>query len=263
MTAQPTMQGSLLTQSWVLAGQLLTRWRRDRAVLMGSLLFPVCLMLVYHVVLGEQVRKVTGVDSLYGLVPISAVLSALFGSMGNAVSITIDRQSGLLSRMWVLPIHRSSAVTGRLTAEAMRALIGTVSITVLGLAMGMRFAHGWLAALAFILVPSVVVLGFTALVMALAIRANARTVMTWLVGIIVSLAFVNPGTTPIGLFPDWLRPFVRVQPMSPPVETMRALAYGGPLLWPLTLTLMWAIGLLAIFTPIALRGYRKAAESRE
>lgn len=261
MTTQPGAQGSLLTQSWVQAGQLLLRWRRDRAVLLGSLLFPICLMLVYQMVLGDQVRKVTGVNSLYGLVPISAVLSALFGSMGNAVGITTDRQSGLLSRMWVLPIHRTSAVTGRLTAEAVRALIGTVLITVLGVAMGLRFVHGWPAALAFVLVPSAVVLGFTALVMALAIRSNSRTFMTWLVGITVSLAFINPGTTPINLFPDWLQPFVRVQPMSPPIEVMWALAYGGPLVQPLAMTLTWSLGLLAVFTPLAVHGYRKAAES--
>jgi ABC-2 type transport system permease protein len=261
VTAQPATQGSLLTQTLVQAGQLLIRWRRDRAVLMGSLLFPVCLMLVYWVVLGEQVHKVTGVNSLYGLVPISAVLSALFGSMGNAVGVTTDRQSGLLSRMWVLPIHRASALTARLTAEAARALVGTVLITVLGMTMGLRFKHGWPAALLYILMPSIVVVGFTSLVMALAIRANARTVMTWLVGVTVSLAFVNPGTTPIALFPDWLRPFVRVQPMSPPIETMWALSYDGPLMWPLATTLIWAIGLLAVFFPMAMRGYRKAAES--
>ncbi|ORB72155.1 ABC transporter permease [Mycobacterium scrofulaceum] len=255
------MQGSLLTQSWVQAGQLLLRWRRDRTVLLGSLLFPICLMLVYQMVLGDQVRKVTGVDSLYGLVPMSAVLSAMFGSMGNAVGITTDRQSGLLSRMWVLPIHRTSAVTGRLTAEAVRALIGTVLITALGLAMGLRFRHGWPSVLAFILIPSMVVVGFTALVMALAIRANARTVMTWLVGIVVALAFMNPGTTPIALFPDWLRPLVRVQPISPPIEAMWALAYDGPLIRPIAMTLVWAVGLFAIFTPIAVRGYRTAAES--
>ena len=228
---------------------------------MGSLLFPVCLMLVYQVVLGEQVRRVTGVDSLYGLVPISAVLSGLFGSMGSAVGITTDRQSGLLSRMWVLPVHRASALTGRLTAEAARALVGTVLITILGLAMGLRFAHGWPAAVLYIFIPSVVVIGFTALVMALAVRVNASSLMTWLVGVTVSLAFVNPGTTPIRLFPDWLRPLVRVQPMSPPIETMWALAHDGPLLWPLAMTLAWAVGLLAIFIPIAVHGYRQAAES--
>jgi ABC-2 type transport system permease protein len=85
--------------------------------------------------------------------------------------------------------------------------------------------------------------------------------MTWVVGATLSLAFVNPGTTPISLFPSWLQPFVRVQPMSPPLEAMRALAHGGPLIWPLAITLVWTVGLLAIFIPIAVRGYRSAAES--
>ena len=74
----------------------------------------------------------------------------------------------------------ASALTGRLTAEAVRALIGTVLITALGLALGLRFRHGWPAALVFILIPTIMVVGFTALVTALAIRDNARTGMTLL-----------------------------------------------------------------------------------
>lgn len=261
MTSQPGTQGSLLTQSWVQATRLLIRWRRDQPVLMGSLLFPICLLLLYQVILGEQVRKVTGVDSLYGLVPICAVLSGLFGSLGNAVGVAIDRQSRLLSKLWVLPVHRSSALTGRLVAEAVRALLGTVLITVLGVIMGLRFTHGWAWALLYILIPSIVVIGFTVLVTALVVRSSGRNIMTWLAGATVTLAFVNPGTTPIAMFPDWLRPFVRVQPMSPPVEVMRALTLGGPLLWPLAMTLIWAVVLLAVFTPLAVRGYRLAAET--
>lgn len=261
VTAQSGMQNSLVIQSWVQAGRLLIRWRRDRAVLMGSLLFPIGLLLLYQMVLGNQVRQITGVDSVYGLVPTSAVLSALFGTLGNAVGITMDRQSGLLSRMWVLPVHRASALTGRLTAEAVRALIGTALITVLGMIMGLRFSHGWPAAVLFVLIPSIMIVGFTALVMALVIRSNGRTMATWLVGTTVALAFLNPGTTPIEQFPASLRTFVRVQPISPPIETMRSLAHGGPLLWPLAMTFIWAIGLLALFTPLAVRGYRKAAEA--
>jgi len=258
---QPGMQGSLLTQSWLEAGRLLTRWRRDRETLVGSLVFPVFLLLVYEAVLSERVRDVTGVESIYGLVPVCAVLSGLFGSLGSAVGIPFERQSGLLSRMWVLPVHRASALTGRLTAEFVRAVIGTVLITALGVPLGLRFTHGWPTALVYILIPSIAMVGFTALVMALAIRTNGRTVMTWLGGVTVSLAFANPGTTPIGLFPDWLRPLVRVQPMSPPIETMWALAHDGPLVWPLAMTLIWTIVLLAVFIPLAVRGYRLAAES--
>lgn len=260
MTAQRGVQGRLVTQTWLQASRLLIRWRRDRAVLLGSLMLPIALLLVYEAVLGEQVRKVTGADGVYGLVPLCAVLSALLGSLGGSVGITMDRESGLLSRMWVLPVHRASALAGCLTAEAVRALLGTILITALGVAMGLRFTHGWATAAMYILVPSITVAGFMALVMAVAIRTNGRVLMTWVVGGTLSLAFVNPGTTPIGLFPAWLRPLVRVQPISPPVETMRALAHGGPIGWHLTMTLVWAIALLAVFIPIAVRGYRLAAE---
>ena len=261
MIPQPGMQGSLLTQTWVQAGRLLTRWRRERAVLMGSLVVPVCILLTYEAVLGERVYKVTGVASVYGLVPVCAVLSAVLGALRTSEGIVVDRQFGLLSRMWVLPVHRASALTGRLTAEAVRALIGTILITALGVAMGLRFTHGWPAALVYILIPPIVVAGFTALVMALAVRSNARTAMTLLATVTISLAFVNPGITPIGLFPNWFQPFVRVQPMSPPIEVMRALAYDGPLVWPLAMTLIWAIVLVAVFIPLAVRAYRLAAES--
>ncbi|BBY20972.1 ABC transporter permease [Mycobacterium stomatepiae] len=261
MTSHAADQGSLLNQSWLQAIRLLIRWRRDRAVLMGSLLLPVFLLLLYQVVLGEQVRKVTGVDSLYGLVPFCAVLSALFGALGNAVGITMDRQSGLLSRMWVLPVHRASALTGRLTAEAARTLVGTVLITALGVMMGLRFKHGVAGALLYILTPSIMVVGFTALVIALVLRTTSPAVLTWIMGGTVTLAFVNPGTTPIGMFPEWLRPFVRYQPISPPIETMRSLAYDGPIVWPLAMTVLWTVAMLVAFVPVGLRGYRICAET--
>lgn len=228
---------------------------------MGSLLLPVFLLFAYQIVLGEQVRKATGVESIYGVAPMCAVISALFGSLGNSVGIKIDRQSRVLSRMWVLPIHRVSTVTGWLTAEVVRAFIGTVLITAIGLTMGLRFTQGWLAALIFILIPSIVVTGFTALAMALAIRENGHTAMNFLLGATFAMAFVNPGATPIGTFPAWVRPLIRMQPISPPIEAMRALAHGGPIAWPLTMTFGWAIVLLAALIPVAVRGYRLAAES--
>ncbi|OBJ87881.1 hypothetical protein A9W96_24250 [Mycobacterium sp. 1245852.3] len=228
---------------------------------MGSLLLPVFLLFIYKIVLGEQVQKVTGVDSVYGIVPMCAVISGLFGSLGNSVGITMDRESRLLSRMWVLPIHRASAITGWIIAEVVRTFIGTVLITALGLAMGLRFLQGWPAAVLFLFVPSIVVTGFTALVMAMAIRKNGRTAMTWLLSATFALTFVNPGATPIKLFPDWAQPLIRMQPISPPIETMRSLAHGGPIVWPLTITLAWAVILLAVFMPVALRGYRLAAEA--
>lgn len=255
------VQGSLMAESWVQAGRFLTEWRRERAVLVGSLIVPVSLLLVYVVVLDERVHKLTGVQSVYGLVPLCAVLSGLFGALSTSMGISMERDSGLLSRMWVLPVHRASALTGRLTAEAVRALLGTILITALGIAMGLRFTHGWATALVYVMIPPILVVGYTALVMAFAIRTNGVTLMTWLAAGTIALAFLNPGTTPIMMYPEWLRPFVRMQPMSPPIEAMWSLAHDGPLVWPLTMTFVWALVLVAAFIPMAVRGYRVAAES--
>ncbi len=254
-------QGSLVSESLVQTGRFLTQWRRDQSVLIGSLTLPIFILLVYDIVLGRRVQEVTGVDSTYGLVPLCSVLSAVFGALGGAVGLQLERDWGLTGRMWVLPVHRSSTLIGRLVAEAVRALVGTILITAVGVAMGLRFMTGWPTALLFILIPSVAVVGYATLVMAMAVRSNGRTIMTWLVATVVSLAFLNPGTTPIDLFPEWLRPFVRAQPMSPPIEAMRALALGEPVAWPLTMTLLWTSALVLVFLPIAVRGYRRAAES--
>jgi ABC-2 type transport system permease protein len=229
--------------------------------MMGSLVVPVCILLTYEAVLGERVHKVTGVASVYSLVPVCAVMSAVLGGLRTSEGIEVDRQFGLLSRMWVLPVHRASPLTGRLTAEAVRALVGTILITALGVILGLRFTHGWPAALVYVAIPSIVVVGFTAFVTALAVRKNARTAMTVLATVTISLAFLNPGITPIALFPNWLQPLVRMQPMSPPIEAMRALAHDGPIGSPLLITLVWAIVLVVVFIPLAVRAYRLAAES--
>lgn len=250
-----------MSQTCLHAGRILTRWRREPTALISSVIFPVCLLLVYKAVLGEHIHQVTGIDSIYGLVPMCAVLAAVFGALGSATGIPTERASGLLSRMWVLPVHRTSAITGRLTAEAARALVATVLITVVGTTMGLRFTHGWLAAFAYILIPPFVVVGFSALVMTLAIRTNGRSIVTWMAAGTTALVFASSGTAPVETFPHWLRPLVRVQPMSPPIEVMRALAHDGPLLSPLALTFIWAVALLAVFIPLAVRGYRVAAES--
>ena len=77
----------------------------------------------------------------------------------------------------------------------------------------------------------------------------------------LSLLFFNSGMVPLDVFPEWLQPMVRAQPMSPAIEAMRGLAGGGPALGPALQSLAWSLGLLAVFGPLAVRGYRIAAEA--
>ncbi|WP_319453513.1 MULTISPECIES: ABC transporter permease [unclassified Mycobacterium] len=248
-------------QSRLQAGRLLRRWTREPVVLIQALIFPTFLLVVYKLVIGQSIHHLTGDDSLYGLVPMCAVAGALFGAIGAGAALPNERESGLLSRLWVLPVHRASALTGRLLAEAGRAFVGALVITAVGVAMGLRFNEGWLAAIGFVLVPVLMVIGFSTVIIAFGVKAGGKNIITGLSTVAFLLLFFNSGMVPATVFPGWLQPFVRAQPMSPAIEAMRALADGGPTLWPVLQSVAWVAGLLAAFGPMAIRGYRAAAES--
>ena len=59
--------------------------------------------------------------------------------------------------------------------------------------------------------------------------------------------------------PGWLQNFVKINPISQLVTTVRGLMIGGPVAESLMWTLVWMAILLIVFVPLALRGYRRHA----
>ncbi|OBK63726.1 ABC transporter [Mycobacterium colombiense] len=252
---------AFVSQSASEAGRLLRRWRRDPIVAVQALLFPTFLLIIYKLLVGKSVLAATGHDSLYGLVPMCAVVGAVFGTLGAGLALPSERESGVLTRLWVQPVHRASTVAGRLVAEAARTITSALVLTVFGIALGLRFNYGWIAMLAFVLMPVAVSAGMATLVIAIAARADGKAMVTWLGAGCVVLLFLNTGVAPAEVFPGWLQPVVRFSPISPTIEAMRALAEGGPVLSPLWQAGLWGGVLVAVFAPVAVRGYRAAAEA--
>src|SRR5258708_24255121 len=125
-----------------------------------------------------------------------AVVGAIFGTLGAGLALPAERESGLLTRLWVLPIHRASALTGRLLAEAIRTAASAVVLTAFGVALGLRFAGGWTAAVMFVFVPVMISVGVATVVIAIAVRADGRAMVTRLgAGCAVLLCF-NTGVAP-------------------------------------------------------------------
>jgi ABC-2 type transport system permease protein len=71
------------------------------------------------------------------------------------------------------------------------------------------------------------------------------------------LVLLSTGMAPAELFPGWLGPFVRYQPVSQVTETLRALAGGNVAFAGLAATMAWCIVLLALFGGLALRMQRR------
>jgi ABC-2 type transport system permease protein len=261
MTTNPPLRTSLVSESLVFAGQHFTHWRRNPVVPIQSVVFPTFLLVIYYLLVGKSVMRITGTDSLYGLVPTCAIAGAFSGALAVGLTLSFERDTGLLSRLWALPVSRASALTGRLIAEAARTLVSTAVITAVGIGLGLRFRGGLIELLLYLLIPVMVVVVFAMAVIAVAVRAKDGTVLIWLGLPAITAVFASSGSPPIESLPSWMWPLLRLQPMEPIVGSMRLLSQGSFPAQELVLGLMWIIGLSVMVAPLAVRGYRAAAES--
>lgn len=250
---------ALASHSLIQCKRLLMRWSRDPTTMIQSLLYPALTLLMFRIVLGDSISAATGQPSIFGTVPMITLVGAMFGSIVSAVGLKGEKQNGLLSRFWTLPVHRASGLVGRMLAEAVRVLATTLVILGVGMALGFRFNQGMLAGVALLLLPVIFGMGFAVMVTALA-TVSGDAPLVEIVSIAATLLmFFNSGFVPVAAYPPWLQPIVAAQPMSCAVDAMRGLSLGGPVMEPLLQTLAWSLGMIAVFLYPAIRGYRRAA----
>ena len=71
------------------------------------------------------------------------------------------------------------------------------------------------------------------------------------------IVFASGILVPIQTMPGWLQAFARWNPMTLLSQACRGLMTGGAVAVPAGQTLLWAVGILAVFAPLAARAYRR------
>jgi len=250
----------LIPHTWALTARILRRWSRDPATVVQSLVFPAGFLVALDIVLGDGVEQVTGHSALYGSVPLVATVGATSGAIIGAVGLMRERSDGLLSRLWVLPIHRASGVMARLTADAIRIVVITTVVLGVGLMLGFRFKQGIGEAALWLFIPALFGVAFSSAVITLALYSSNTIVPQATEIICAMLFFFSTGFVPLDQFPSWIQPIVEHQPISYVIETMKGLSLGGPVLAPLVATLLCSAGIAALCAvPMAI-GYRRASK---
>ena len=249
----------LVVHTWVLTDRVLRRQVRDLTSLAETMILPVALLTTLNVVLGDAISKVTGHSALFGTVPLVAMVAAMSGATVGGIGVMRERTEGLLSRLWVLPMHRAAGLLSRLLSDGLRIMATTGVILIAGFVLGFRFHAGVPAAVAWFFVPTLFGVSFSAAVVTLALY-SAKTIVVEATAIVWALLmFFSTGFVPLDQYPGWLQPAVKHQPMSYTIEAMRGLSLGGPVRTPLLAVLLWSVGIAAVCAvPMAI-GYRKAS----
>lgn len=249
----------LAAQTQVQTERLLVRLLRNPVALLFMVAMPVLFIFALEIVLGDRISAITGHSGLYGSVPMNAVLAGVSGSMVVAVGLESEQKSGVLSRMWVLPVHRASGLLARMVAETVRIPLTAAVILGVGLALGFRFHQGWLGVVGWFLVPVIFGLAIAMLITTVALYwANTPLVEAVMIAQVLVLLF-STGFIPLSGYPRWIQPVVEHQPLSYAIDAMRGMSIGGPVLSPMVGVLSWSGGIAAACVYPMVRGYRRAS----
>jgi ABC-2 type transport system permease protein/oleandomycin transport system permease protein len=241
---------------------------RTPQLLVFSTIQPVIFVLMFRYVFGGAIKIPGGIPYVDFLMPGIFVQTVVFGSMGTAIGLATDMQTGLLERFRSLPMARSAVLVGRTGADLARNVFVVILMSIVGFAVGFRIHTNlveFLTGIGVVLLFGYAFCWIFATV-GLAVgnpetaQAAAFPVMAPLV--FASSAFVDPRS-----MPGWLQVWARNQPVSATANAFRALSGslpvppGGVPQSTSSLVLkavLWCVGILVIFAPIAVRRYRKA-----
>ena len=235
-------------------------WLRVPAFLVFTVIQPVMFVLLFTYVFGGAIQ-VPGTGSYVDfLIPGILVQTAAFATFGTAIALAQELKKGVIDRLRSMPMARSAVLAGRLVADTGRMLVTILIVTGVGYAVGFRFDNGVLPAILMIVLATVFGLAICCIsaYTGLAI-GDEESVQAFGLIWIFPLTFLSSAFVPISTMPGWLQAFANNQPVTYVIDTMRALALGGPIEASLWKSIAWLIGIFVVFLPLAVRAYKRAS----
>jgi ABC-2 type transport system permease protein/oleandomycin transport system permease protein len=233
--------------------------RRVPQLLIFSTIQPVVFVLLFRYAFGGAISS-PGVRYVDFLMPGIFVQTAVFGAMGAAIGLASDLNTGLLERFRSLPMARSAVLSGRTLADLVRNVFVATLMAGVGFAVGFRVHTGATAFVAGMLLVLLFgyVLSWVFATVGLAV-GDPETAQAASFPVLAPLVFASSVFVPVETMPGWLQTFAANQPVSVTADAVRALMLGGPTTAHVIQSLAWSAGILAVFAPLAVRLYRRAA----
>jgi ABC-2 type transport system permease protein/oleandomycin transport system permease protein len=219
---------------------------------------PVLFVLMFRYVFGGSIH-IPGVSYTNYLMAGIFVQTVMFGAQNTAIGMAEDLRNGLIERFRSLVMARSAVLAGRVLADAVRNLFVIVLMLGVGYLVGFRPHTGvtaLVAAAAVLLLFGFAISWVTALLGLAAKSAEAAGAAA--LPLTVLLGFPSSAFLLTRNLPGPLRAYADHQPLTAAVNAIRPLLLGGPTASHTAAAIVWCLGIIAVFAPLAVRRYRRA-----
>ena len=249
----------VVTDTAIVAERNLTRIRRAPELLTAFTIQPVMFLLLFVYVFGGAIQT-PGYEYKDFLLPGIMVQNIAFGGFVTALGLNEDLNKGLIDRFRSLPMARAAVLAGRTLSDVFTNCLSIVVLLTTGLIIGFSFhasAFEVVAGIGLLLLFGYAFSWVFALLGMLVSSPEAANSVGFIA--VFPLTFISSAFVPTDSMPSALQWFAEINPFTVVVNAMRALWVGAPAgnyVWG---AVVWSFVILAVFAPLAVRRYRRAA----
>jgi oleandomycin transport system permease protein len=249
-----------LANGLTLAWRNIMQLKHSPEKLMDVTLMPIVFLVLFLYVFGGVVAGSTHAY-LEVLLPGLVGQMAMFATMSLGTALCEDIHKGVFDRFRSLPIARSAPLIGAVIGDTVRFCVVMAVLTGFGTALGFRFHTGPLDIIAAYALAYVFYLAVCWVSVLIGLVApSPETVQgisfIWTMPLVFGSSVLLSNTRTM---PGWLQAWVKVNPITDLADAVRALTIGGPVGDHALITLAWAVGIVAVAFPLALRMYIRRA----
>jgi ABC-2 type transport system permease protein len=254
-----------ITDGLILVGRQVRHLRNEPGQLIGALIFPAIMVVLFGYVFGSAIAIPGGGNYREYLMPGLFAMTTFTGVMANAMMVAGDAARGIMDRFRSMPMARMAVPFGQAGSDVLVGLLSMAIMMLCGLAVGWRAHHGLgdtLSAFGLIILLRYA-LSWVGIWIGLAVKREETA--DQMIPLVFPVTMIANTFVPTEHMPVWLRTISDWNPVSALVAALRHL-FGNPgaplqhAAWPLehsvVATLAWSVFLLAVFVPLSVRTYR-------
>jgi ABC transporter DrrB family efflux protein len=249
----------LISDTMVIAERNLIRLPRAPDLLLAFTVQPVMFVLLFVYVFGGAIST-PGYDYVDFLIPGIIVQNIAFGGFVTAIGLNEDLSKGLIDRFRSLPMARPAVLAGRTIADIFTNFLSMTILIITGLIIGFSFDATPLEILGGVALLLLFGYAFSWVFALLGLMVDSPEAANSVGFIAVfPLTFISSAFVPVASMPAGLQWFAEINPFTIVVNALRALWLGAPAGNDIWGAVVWSLVILAVFAPLAVRRYRRAA----
>ena len=259
-----------LSDSAVVMRRNLVKIRRVPDILVFSTISPIMFVLLFAFVFGGSIDLHGGTSYREFLIAGIFCQTVVFGSTFTGMGIADDMQKGVIDRFRSLPMSRAAVLVGRTFSDVGINVVSLTVMTLTGLAIGWRVRTSFLEAVAGFALVLFFAYTFSWVMAYVGLLVKTPEVVNNASFIVIfPMTFVANTFVPLENLPRPLEVFAEWNPVSAVAKGARELfgnsggvvnpSHAWPLEHPVLYTLIAGAVLLAVFVPLSVRQYQRAA----